>query len=484
MKRLLGGIFLFLSCLSSYSQTGWIKSNSNTSELLTGVYCVSPSKIWAVGGSRDEDPYIGKVIRSTDQGINWYSQKNITSRYLRDVFFDDENEGWAVGYNGIIIHTTNGGSSWQTFQLDSAFTLFSVFFINDNIGWACGTEASIIKTVNGGQSWQLMNTEFVRNPSTGRKPKLRSIYFIDSKDGWAVGHDRWILKTVDGGTTWKVQYSLEADEDLRYVQFFNSNVGYAIGERGIIIKTTNGGQSWQHLNSGTSNDLWGGYFLDQNTGWAVGDNGTVVKTINGGQQWYKQSTGTNRDLQAIMFANDEKGWIVGEDGLVLRTTTGGDLGTEPPYFTSDDAVSVTEGTLLSYTATAVDPSGYQLILSYTEIPSWMSVNGTIISGTPASTDLDTSFTITASNGIQEIEQKVQITIIHPNYPPRLVSPTHVTATEDVPFAYIVQSLDVNGDDVDVAIQNLPDWITQQGMTLMGTPREGDGNTGFYLMEQR
>jgi len=32
-----------------------------------------------------------------------------TNRWLRDVFFIDKNEGWAVGDSGLILHTTTGG---------------------------------------------------------------------------------------------------------------------------------------------------------------------------------------------------------------------------------------------------------------------------------------------------------------------------------------------------------------------------------------
>lgn len=481
MKRVAFIFLLFILASSLYSQSGWIKCTSNTSEFLTGVSCNESGGLWAVGGTRDEIPYVGKIIHSTNSGQSWYSQTSGTTKYLRDVFFYDANKGWAVGYDGIILKTTNGGSSWQNCQHDSSYTFFSVYFLNESVGWACGTEASIIKTTDGGATWQIMNTDAIRSPATGRKPKLRSIHFTNSKSGWAVGHDRWVLKTGDGGKTWNAIYSINSDEDLRYVQFLSSSVGYAIGERGIILKSTDGGYSWAHQKSGTSSDLWGGFFLDANTGWAVGDNGIVLRTTDGGNKWVQQPTGTNRDIQSIVFADENVGWLVGDEGLVMRTTTGGAPESDPPVFTCVDEITVEEGVLFSYTATAVDPYGYPLTYSFSNVPSWIQISGVTLSGTATKATQDTSFTIHVENGYYSIEQKVTVIVQHPNSAPRLTSPTSVKATEDVPFAYVIQTEDADGDAVSVTVESLPSWLSLQNLTLTGTPREGDSDTGFKVI---
>lgn len=49
------------------------------------------------------------TIISSNIHSQWYLQYSGTSENLSDVFFIDENTGWACGWNGIIIKTTNGG---------------------------------------------------------------------------------------------------------------------------------------------------------------------------------------------------------------------------------------------------------------------------------------------------------------------------------------------------------------------------------------
>jgi hypothetical protein len=55
-----------------------------------------------------------------------------------------------------------------------------------------------------------------------------------------------------------------------------------MGSLGIVIKTTNGGTTWTRLSTGTTNNLYSGFFTDLSTGYAVGFGGTILKTSNGG----------------------------------------------------------------------------------------------------------------------------------------------------------------------------------------------------------
>jgi photosystem II stability/assembly factor-like uncharacterized protein len=51
----------------------------------------------------------GGVIRQTSDGENWeVRQTGVTDRLL-SVHFADDNNGWAVGTNGVILASTDGG---------------------------------------------------------------------------------------------------------------------------------------------------------------------------------------------------------------------------------------------------------------------------------------------------------------------------------------------------------------------------------------
>jgi photosystem II stability/assembly factor-like uncharacterized protein len=80
---------------------------------------------------------------------------------------------------------------------------------------------------------------------------------------------------------------------------------------------------WSAVNSGTTNNLNGGYLLDSGIGFVVGDAGTIVKTTDAGMTWSPLTSGTMNALQDVYFFDATQGVAVGEQGLILRTTDGG-----------------------------------------------------------------------------------------------------------------------------------------------------------------
>ena len=64
--------------------------------------------------------------------------------------FVDASNGWAVGATGKILHTTNGGLNWTAQTSGTTQPLYSVSFINATTGFAAGAFGTMLKTVNGG----------------------------------------------------------------------------------------------------------------------------------------------------------------------------------------------------------------------------------------------------------------------------------------------------------------------------------------------
>src|SRR6266481_840910 len=80
---------------------------------------------------------------------------------------------------------------------------------------------------------------------------------------------------------------------------------------------------WSAANSGTTNNLNGGYLLDSGVGFVVSDAGTVVRTTNAGMTWSPLTSGTTNALHDVYFFDATQGVAVGEQGLIIRTTDGG-----------------------------------------------------------------------------------------------------------------------------------------------------------------
>jgi photosystem II stability/assembly factor-like uncharacterized protein len=72
-----------------------------------------PGSVWAVG-KQSSGPATAIVFRSDDGGGTWTPQflpgtAPLTGNALEDVYFLDDNHGWAVGGQGLILHTATGG---------------------------------------------------------------------------------------------------------------------------------------------------------------------------------------------------------------------------------------------------------------------------------------------------------------------------------------------------------------------------------------
>src|SRR4029078_582428 len=80
---------------------------------------------------------------------------------------------------------------------------------------------------------------------------------------------------------------------------------------------------WSAANSGTTNNLNGGYLLDSGTGFVVGDAGTILKNTDAGATWAPLQSGTTNNLYEVYFFDGNQGVVVGDQGLILRTTDGG-----------------------------------------------------------------------------------------------------------------------------------------------------------------
>lgn len=304
---------LFLQ-INIFAQSTWILQNDPGIGGLYGISFINSQTGWISGNS--------KVIKTTNGGNNWeltssplYSQLN--------VFFINENVGWAGSYYGPLLKTTNGGISWNSLNLITyGSKMNDIFFINENTGWTTLYSyyygGYIFKTTDMGESWfeqlSLLNVNF------------SAVQFIDQNTGWICGLLGKIYKTTNAGTDWFLQYS-NTTSVINDIFFINVNTGWAVGN--AIRKTTDGGNSWLIQNSGITATYNRCRFKDSNNGWLVGYNGIILRTTNGGIDWQLENSGTTQILRDIIFTGNDTGFVIGgySNGVLLKTT---DDGYNPP----------------------------------------------------------------------------------------------------------------------------------------------------------
>ena len=172
------------------------------------------------------------ILKTTDGGNSWIS-KPTPSDYYTGISFTDANTGALAA--GSLFRTTDGGDSW----IQKSGSYRDVFFIDNNTGWAAGDEGVISHTTDGGTTWIEQNS--------GTNIRLWGICFSDKNNGTIIGAGyapaAVILRTTNGGDNWIKQPDITGYE-LEDVCFTDAYYGTIVGLSGTILHTTNGGISF------------------------------------------------------------------------------------------------------------------------------------------------------------------------------------------------------------------------------------------------
>jgi len=330
---------LFITCILSIMSCSlfgqWTVQNQISDTIsLRNVSFTNNTCGWVVG-----DDEI--ILKTYDAGVTWIVQNDYSGycgeNWLNDVFFLDEDIGWAVGdrvvntggHWGTILHTSNGGDVWTEQLINSwYFPMNGVHFTDNANGWAVCGAYGLIKTVDGGENWDHVFNDYLN---------LECISFVNESHGWAAGYEI-IINTTDGGDSWNSQ--LDNVEDTRFydIYFTDTLHGWAVGglqsdESGIIYSTVNGGETWNLI--GDSNEkLYSCFFIDNYCGWIVGGWETVLYTTDGGENWHAQSVEGSGWLHNIFITEDYQGWIAG--GQLYNANLSSIVGIENQYMITEN----------------------------------------------------------------------------------------------------------------------------------------------------
>ena len=149
---------------------------------------------------------------------------------------------------------------------------------------------------------------------------------------------------------------------------------------------------------------------------------------------------------------------------------------DAPTITSTAVTTATEDIAYTYTITTEDVDGDVVTVNASGLPSWLTLSGNTLSGTPTEGETGSEITITATDdgdGALTATQTFTIVVTPVNDSPTITSIAVTTATEDIAYTYTITTEDVDGDLVTVSAIGLPSWLTLTDNTLSGTPTEGD-----------
>jgi photosystem II stability/assembly factor-like uncharacterized protein len=272
---------------------------------------------------------------------------NIDNQRFDDIFFINDNVGWAAnGAYAAVYKTTDAGVTWTTQvteeSLGGNYYFRNVEFLNENIGFLGTLNSLFLKTVDGGTNW---------TPVTNLPVAVDAICGLN-----AVGPSTiygcgtyfspaFMIKSSDSGETWQhIDMSAFATA-LVEVMFVDENIGYASGANangGIIIKTIDGGVTWVPIfNSGIAGEyVWKLQVLTSNSNVIFGsveanapNNGKMIRSLDAGVNWIAKEVPFT-SVQAVGFLTETHGWMGGYTSTIgtnfpfLETNDGGDTWTD------------------------------------------------------------------------------------------------------------------------------------------------------------
>ncbi|MGH7739489.1 MAG: WD40/YVTN/BNR-like repeat-containing protein, partial [bacterium] len=151
---------------------------------------------------------------------------------LNSISLSDQNNGWAVGDNGVILRYD--GQSWKPFAASpSTEKLNSVSAVDNVQAWIVGAYGTILRF--NGTTWMSAGSSF-----SGFD--LYRVLMRGESDGWAMGQDGNIL--YYDGSRWIPHPKPESKPSLNDLSFAG-DTGFAVGQAGVIFKFESKGESPQ-----------------------------------------------------------------------------------------------------------------------------------------------------------------------------------------------------------------------------------------------
>ena len=266
-----------------------------------------------------------------------------------DVWFVDENVGWAVNSNGQILKTEDGFQSFVE-QAKLGNYLRCVAFASADVGWV-GTldmekeNERLYHTTDGGANWNR-----VENLPQGAPERICGLSVVDENTVFASGTNNpdeptAVVKTADGGETWTaIDLGTEA-AILVDIHFRDRNEGWVVGGADVVkhpgrdpvrddvipvvLHTTDGGETWEDVVAPIRRQFprgewgWKIQVLDENTMFVALENerdGAILRSDDGGKTWRRlpiNDRQRNANLEGIGFLDGDRGWVGGWGDLLF-----------------------------------------------------------------------------------------------------------------------------------------------------------------------
>ncbi|MEJ7611338.1 MAG: hypothetical protein WKF88_09195 [Ferruginibacter sp.] len=247
-----------------------------------------------------------------------FSQTIAQGEDFSDIFFTDNNFGYALSKSGVY-KSVNGGQTFS--KINNTPGLINMAAIGTGKALFVAQNPTPLVTLNGGSSFS--NPTLPTPP--GGLPSFQDCFYSSSNTCY-LSSSRYVWKSLDGGNSFDTVFTFIPGSAAVSLYFLNDNSGWILRNEGLY-KTTDGGYSWitlvnQQLNHGVV------YFADANNGFYSSNANNIFqinRTTNGGTNWQSvfQSTSSGGEPAGdIHFVSNTTGYF-SFGNRVYKTTNGG-----------------------------------------------------------------------------------------------------------------------------------------------------------------
>ena len=266
------------------------------------------------------------LLKSTDNGETWFQLYLPTEAiYVTPItaFFLDESRGFVTLGDGSLFYTDDGGRSWDTrIKGNSSEVLHDPWFFDENNGFALSGGSNLKKTVNGGKTWDYVNV--VQSP-----PQWTSLFFLNDKDGFITSFYK-LYRTKDGGKTWTEVPDVFYGDALYRIEFTDNKNGYLFGGSysSALITTADGGNSWELKTlyagyggiSGITKSSTGKLFTAHRGYSGLGR--SINYSVDDGATWTPLDELQTEDFFKVDFITEDVGLLISQSGQYKTTNKG------------------------------------------------------------------------------------------------------------------------------------------------------------------
>lgn len=132
----------------------------------------------------------GNVFKTTDGGATWKWQETKNLNALYGISFPRADVAYLCGANGAVLKTDGNGYFEDVTNASNTRSFRDMYFVDENYGWAFGEHGYIFKTLNGGKYWGIEVDISVIEI-------IYSCQFLRPDLGYLVGNGGAIIKLED-----------------------------------------------------------------------------------------------------------------------------------------------------------------------------------------------------------------------------------------------------------------------------------------------